>query len=110
MGQKEINHLARRGGMGRRVGRTVRMTGEEGGRRRRAVELPARRVSCALLPCKDDRRGGRPAPCGIARATRRMAGEERSRRDREDGGWRMGAEPPCERGGLLGVIHRPTRT
>ena len=80
MGQKEINHLARRGGMGRRVGRTVQMTGEEGGRRRRAVELPARRVSCALRPCKDDRRGGRPAPCGLARATGRIAGDERNRR------------------------------
>ena len=107
-GKKKINHLALRGRTSRRVGRMVRTTGKEGGRRPGAGWQ------------FDGQQGGRPAPCGLAR----MAGEEGGLRlaalQGRRGGWParsavggggMAAEPPCETGGLDSrVTHRPTRT
>ena len=86
MGKKKINTWHGERGTSQRVWWMLRTTGKEVGRRRRAVGRPVRRAACALQPCKDDRRGGRPAPCGLARATGRMAVEERNRVRRNGGG------------------------
>ena len=117
MGQKQDQSPGAEGRdepAGRADGADDRQGGRPAARRRMAVRRPARRAACALRPCKDGRRGGRPAPCGLARATGRIAGDERNRRGAAER-WRTGGRGRsllrgCETGRLDSRVTHPQPT